>query len=627
MILLRRIDMSLMLSTKNGRRIPGMGVIASFHASFLASFLLLLGVFVVPPTARLSAQSRGDDTIMKAMSDELARSMTNLKMENVEKPYYLDYSIIDEEALVIKASFGGVKIFDHGRHRYLKTSIRVGAYELDNTNFIPFSAGRGGMPLGMRGPQTITIENDYDGIRRAIWISTDEAYKEALETLSKKRAYVRNLNQTDQPASFSKVAEPAVITFPDIKVQWNDDAWKKACVDLSNVFRKFPLINDSEVSFALRLQKKYFVSSEGTKTIEPQCLTSLEVRAATQSSDGMKLKDLISFAASVPEELPPTADVKRETERMARELSDLRDASVISDYSGPAILTGEASAEFFRQLLGENLCGRAPLIAENKMFETLFKSKESAFRGKADMAVLPGFFDVWADPQQVRFEGKPLVGAYHIDDEGVPARKAQLVEKGILKDFMMSRTPTKDFSGSNGHGRGFVFGKPEARISNILIQASDGKSLEELKKAMLDLCRQQNKPYGVLISAMERPGESDESENAYAMGGVQGGEERLLSKPMVAYQVFADGTEKMIRGLDFSNVTVRILKDILAASRDGFVYNFPSTDAPQMVRQWGFMAGIGSSIVAPTILVEEMDMKKVESMQEKPPFLKHPYFR
>lgn len=582
---------------------------------FISCLLLLIYIPL------LNAQEKNEDIIVKAMSDELKRNMENLRMEKLEKPYYIDYTIIDEEELTIQASFGGIKRSNRDNGRSLKVNVKIGDYKFDNSNFLSInSLYESGQSYGVK---TLTVENDYNAIRRSIWLATDEAYKSGLENLSRKSSYIKNITQNDQIDSYSKITAPVEIYSPDIKMNWDEAYWKKSCTELSNIFKKFPRINKSEVIFSIVSQKIYFTSSEGTKRIEPRALVSMEVYASTQAPDGMMLNDLISYSRITPDQLPKLSEIIQKTEVMAKELSDLSESSILDEYIGPVIFEGQAAAEFFRQMLGKNLCGIAPLLMDDQRYASYYSVKESEFKGRIGSRILPDFLDVWADPQINEYEGRQLIGYYKTDDEGVTGKKVQLVEKGVLKNFLTSRTPIKYFNSSNGHGRRYsLYDKTEAKISNLFIKATQTKTIEEMKKQLIDLCRQQNKEYGLIIRKLSNE-KSDRTQSGYVYNDDRN-KKSILTAPLAVYKILPDGTEKIVRGIEFTNIIVRILKDIISASNDYYCYDWAASDS-----RYGSSEPpiIGCSIIAPSILLEEIETKKVSDVQKKSPLLKHPYFK
>jgi TldD protein len=592
----------------------------TINATLKALSLLIL-IIVLLMNGQLLAAGPGDDIVMKALTDEMTRSKARLKMDGLDKPFYLDYTIIDHEMMFIEASFGGIKGARKDHRRYLRISVRVGDYTLDNTNFISTDMRS---LMGMYHSVPLPVENDYDAIRQALWLATDQAYKDALESLSMKKASMKNANQTERTNSFTQEDKPAIAVLPDVKVEWNETLWQQTCRDLSNLFKKFPKINDSNVLFTVGSGKQYFVSSEGARVIQPASIYLLLVTASTQAVDGMKLNDFVTFYANKLSEMPRTETIHREVESMAQRLTARQDAPVLNSYVGPIIFEGQAAGEFFRQLLGKNLCGVTSPLVEDKRMEQFFAKIESGFRNKMGLRILPPFVNVIADPMTTKYDNQELVGSYPIDDEGIPAQKVHLVDKGVLTGLMLSRTPVKGFNKSNGHGRSAFPEPSSAKISNLFVYVTDNKKQEALKQQLIGLCKQQKREYGILVTSLEQADlPTSDDYNIGRFFGFGNMRESLLSKPVAIYKVHTDGRTEPVRGAEFGEITLSLLKDIVLAPDSYYVHNFTDVTASPFARG----GGVTASIVAPAVLLEELEIKNGNSPQPKPPFLPHPYFK
>jgi predicted Zn-dependent protease len=219
---------------------------------------------------------------------------------------------------------------------------------------------------------------------------------------------------------------------------------------------------------------------------------------------------------------------------------------------------------------------------------------------RLNRTVLPRFLSVFDDPTTQRIGDRELLGHYQVDDQGVPARRVSLIEQGVLKNFLMSRRPGKDMPQSNGHGRSGIPGRETAQIGNLFIQSSEGKSYEDLKQQLLSMCRQESLEYGILVKALVGDGRS------------------ALGAPVLTYKVYVDdGREELIRGAAAQGIPIRSLRQIEAVGNDAFVVNrlAGSSDLPTP-----------TSIVAPSVLLEEVDLKRPTGTQQKPSLLTHPYF-
>jgi len=326
-------------------------------------------------------------------------------------------------------------------------------------------------------------------------------------------------------------------------------------------------------------------------------LVSVEVDAGTSAADGMRLRHWIPFNAGAFDQLPPAAEITKTIRQMAADLTNLRSAPVLdADYSGPVLFTGQASAEMFARVLAPNLSGQRLPLSEQQQAQT----NRSELVDRMNRPVLPRFLSVFDDPTAQRIGNQELLGHYQVDDQGVPARRVSLIEQGVLKSFLMSRRPGKDMPQSNGHGRSGIPGRETAQIGNLFIQSSEGKSYEDLKQQLIKMCQEENLQYGVVIKALIGDGRSP------------------IGSPVLTYKVYvADGREELIRGAFAQSIPIRSLRQIEAVGNDASVVNrlAGSSDLPTP-----------TSIVAPSVLLEEVELKRPTGTQQKPALLTHPYF-
>jgi TldD protein len=592
-------------------------------------FILCSMLSVVIPASYLGAQQR-EDVLLKALKDEMNRSMDKLQLKDMEKPYYIEYAVEDAETFAVKAAFGAIVELDNDRGRLLRVGLRVGSYDLDNSGF----AG-GPFPYSMIGgrPTQLVLEDDYAALRHDIWLTTDRAYKQALEQLAAKRSFIKTKIQAEEIPDFSNekvtqaIAPKNVLTFELKK-------WKETLRRLSAIFREFPVIYDSNISLNVRFSHKYFINSEGTVSHQPANLVSLYVRAATQSSDGMGLKHFVPYYGISLEQLPPEKEIAASIRKMAEELTALTSAPVLEKYLGPVLVTGQAAGELFAQVLAPQLSGqRPPLMEQQQMAAMMTESKLAA---RLNRRVLPSFFTVVDDPTQKTFEKHQLIGSYLVDDQGVPAQPVTLIEGGVLKTLLMSRRPRKEISRSNGHGRAMQIGSPNVQIGNLFVQATEGKSFAELKQELIDLCQDQGLSYGLLIKKFDNPSITGGgfSLSSFSMG--RRPQQEIVTPPILAYKVFVeDGREELVRGLIVAEMTVRMLRDIVAAGKDYHVNNKLTVGGGIMGLFFSYAFrfgeagafGIPTTVIAPSVLFEEIELKKTGGVQQKPAFLKHPFFR
>lgn len=553
-----------------------------------------------------SAQSLDEDIVFQAMKDELDRTMDELKMEDLESPYYVSYAVNEFETMKITSSFGALTESQRAQKRFLTADLRVGDYAFDNTNFIAGYRGMSGFST------SLPLEDDYDAIRHKIWLLTDNAYKKALETLSRKRAYVQNKTITDLPADFSK-EEPNTYSEPRVSLEVDSAYWVQAVKDLSGIFTRYPSINDWKVRFKKVAANRYFVNSEGFRNRKSDMLICLEVLTSTQAQDGQDIFDFKTYYFKDEKDLPDKEKLEAKIKELAQTTSDLARSQKLTEYVGPVILTQQAAGEFFRQLFAANIAEpRTPLAADERLSFMIRKPK---LVDKVNRRIMPEFLSVKDDPTLSTWDNSPVIGGYKVDDDGVMAQAVTLVDKGKLVDLPMSRIPTKKIEGSNGHARGTVYSNPKGRTTNLIITSDRTLGYNELKKQLIQYCRDLDLEYGIIVRKLKDKNLKMERtfDLSYFMGGPRG--EKELTPPLEVYRVWVkDGREELIRGVEFDGVTVKTLKEITETGNDYYVHNF----------LLGHDDELPASIVAPSILIEEMELKETEAKATKLPYLKSP---
>lgn len=535
------------------------------------------------------------DPIIRAMSDELERSIMDLQFKDLEKPYFIQYVTLDRLEYRAEATFGALIHSDEEQSRILQAQVRVGSYDFDNSEFVAGGRFRGPPPSGVLS--SIVVENDYDVIRHSLWLATDAAYKQAVEQLAEKRAFLKNRISEEQIPDFSRESPTVAVKSRGI-LDIDKSRWENQLRQWSAIFKEFPEIQESTVSLRALLTNRYLVNSEGTRTLQPSVIVALEIVARTEAADGMRLSHSLPFIAASFDKLPSRSAVSDAIRQMAADLTALRSAPLLdADYSGPVLFTGQASAEMFARVLAPNLSGqRFPLAARSRGGP----ANRSELLDRINRPVLPSFLSAYDDPTEQGVKGQELVGHYNVDDQGVPAQRVSLIEDGVLRTLLMSRRPAQDMLQSNGHGRSGLPGRETAQIGNLFIQASEGKSYEDLEQQLLQLCRTEKLQYCIVIKALRADGRSP------------------IGIPVLTYKVDVEtGNEELVRGVSAMAIPVRSLREIEAAGNDAFVEN----------RLTGARAlPTPTSVIAPSVLLEEMELKKPTGSQDRPTLLTHPYF-
>jgi hypothetical protein len=466
------------------------------------------------------------------------------------------------------------------------------------------------------------LSDNVSALQSYFWLATDLAYKGALEALSRKRAAVRNINLPETLPDFAP-AEPLVLVEPRQRVEIDDGLWVERVKRLSSVFASHPGITESSVRFDALQADTYLMNSEGTAIRHPENLFYLQVQANAQASDGMPLRNAISIPRQAYDALPAELDLRRGVEEVAEGLSALLEAPVGETYVGPVLFEGTAAAQLFAQMLAPNLALlRRPVPEPNRNLPF----EQSALEGRIGSRVLPEWMNVVDDPTQTEWRGQPLAGSYNVDIEGVKPEPLELVADGVLKSYLLTRQPVTGFTGSNGRARlPGSFGANRATISNLFVQASESESEAALKQRLIEMCQSRGKPYGILVRKVDYPSAASLGEFRRMVMDVRqrGGGGRLVSHPILAYRVYPDGREELVRGLEFRNFTVRALRDILAASDELHPFHFILNNFPlSLMGAGGFVTSC--SVVAPSVLVEDVELAPSGNELPKPPVVPPP---
>lgn len=549
--------------------------------------------------------------IVKAMQDELSRSK-QLRIVNKDLLYYLEYSLDDAESFAVSATLGGLLNERRNRFRIPRVSARVGAPEFDNTNYLLSDLYRG----ARYDPEHFPLDDDYDALRQAFWLATDRAYKTALEAIGRKRAALRNVTQNEKLPDFA-AAEPGRYVGNLTRTKFNEADWRMRIVGLSAIFSSFPEIQESAVDFESVQSTGYFMNSDGAVSLTPDMLAFIRIRAAAQAPDGMRVRDHAVIPALDIKRLPVEAELKRITTSVATNVKSLAAAPVGENYSGPVAFEGEAAAQLFAELLGGALpATRRPVAEPGRPFNW----NPGVFEGRVGSRILPTSFTAVDDPTQKEWRGKQLLGQYAVDLEGTPAAAITVVEKGMLKTLLSTRTPARDAAASNGRARiPGAFGAKSATISNLFVKSSEAVQPKELRAQLIKLAADRNKPYAMLIRRMDFPSSAGITE----LRRIAAGQERPVSVPLLAYRIYPDGREELVRGLRFRGLNARSLKDIAAATNEENIFDFLGNAAPFSL--------IGAStyvypatVVAPSILFEDLELERMEQDLPKLPVVPPP---
>jgi predicted Zn-dependent protease len=535
-----------------------------------------------------------------------------MTLSNLEGPYFVEYLLDEEEAFTVTANLGALLSREHQRFRSPEIHVRIGDYKFDNTNF---PGGGGGSRYDL---ERFPLEDNYPLLRRYFWLLTDGAYKSAVEGISRKRAALRNLQQGDQLNDFAH-AEPVKSVRPLPRLAADEEGLANRVRALSSIFTNYPEVKVSGVELEASQGGFHLANTEGSEVREPESVTFLRARATAQAADGMSLRDAVTFYAHDAAHLPSDAELRRGITALAENVVALAHAPKGEDYNGPVLFEGAAGPQIFAEVLGRNLTvNRAPTGGGGRGGSP----QPGEYEGRIGARVLPDFFDVVDDPSQTEWRGRSLFGTYKVDREAVPARPLRLVEKGVLKNYLLTRQPVRGYEGSNGRARlPGSFGSAIPTISNLFVSNSEPNSLGDLKKKMLDLLKARNKPYGIIVRKMDFPSTASLAEARSIASGQQGG--HPVSMPLLVYKLFADGHEELVRGMRFRGFGARSMRDILAAGDDQNVLEYMENGAPFAILGGGrFTTEV--CVIAPSILIDDLELHPAEEELPKLPIVSAP---
>jgi TldD protein len=559
-----------------------------------------------------------DDAVLKAMRDELQRSMT-LQFNSLDKPYYLEYMMEDGYRLQVTAMLGGIVSIDQSQFRIPRLRLRIGSPQFDNTNYV---GGRNS--YAGRSGAMFPLDDDYAAIRHSFWLATDQSYKAALETISRKHAALKNVSVTEELPDFSPAQQAKmVLNFTPAKI--SPEPWVSRVKAISAAFLKFPQLRDSSVEYSAEDGARRLVTSEGGELHLPEQECELRIQTSAQAKDGMTVRDSALFESLTVDGLPSQAELLKMAEDLGATVTALAKAPRGDDYSGPVLFDGVASAQIMAELLGHNLAMSRKPVADSGAGGGVGGSAASELEGRVGSRILPESFSVRDDPTLKEWKGHHLFGTMRVDEDGVEAKPLSIVEKGVLKNVLLTRQPVRGFPTTNARARlQGGYGNSVAGVTNLIVQSDDVVPVAELKSKMIDMLKQRDKPFGIVVRKMDFPSSASGGEvRRLIMASARSGGSRPISVPLRVYRVYQDGHEEMVRGLRFRALNVRSLKDIVAVADDTNVLNYPENGQP-----FAMLGGGGetaeTTVIAPSLLIDDLELVRMEDEQPKLPIVPAP---
>jgi predicted Zn-dependent protease len=542
----------------------------------------------------LSGLQAQDTPILAAMADELARSMSSLRLKDQPAPYYIEYEVEDRLATRVTARHGALVEDLNGRSRTLRVGVRVGDYTFDSSLFNA-PAGGGVVALQADGSISAPLDDEYDAMRRQIWLATDTAYKRAVSIFARKKAAFQNRTEEETPPDFSRENSEQTVLDPVPLTLVNRD-WPERAKQISAVFAGVREIEQSDVSVSDTRGTRYYLNSEGFKVIAPITIASLRVSADTQAADGMALRDTFTLVEKNLRDLPSVSEIVTRAKKLADRLRAQRIAPVGPEYTGPVLIEGQAAAELVAQSLIPAMLARRPAESAGRGGGRGGAAGQvTPFLRRIGLRVLTDSFSASDTPSLREFGGRPVPGSYVVDDYGIRAKDVTLVEKGRLVTLVTGRTPLRGLLRSSGHTRG-----GDVQPGVFQMASAEAVSAADLKKRYIDLLETQDKAFGYIVRGIAAAGE--------APGGGAGAGPMLFD----AVKVTRDGEEQVVRGLRLGGVPPAAFRDLLDASRDRTLYSFRGTNSDAV------------SVIVPNLIFEELEIQRTREITQRPPAVPSP---
>ena len=564
-------------------------------------YICLAAIILLPAAPAFSQE----DIVTKAMRDEMARSMKKLQLENLEKPYFISYTVADLNSAAASASFGSLNgKLEPYKGRFASIQLRVGDYKFDNRNFFAVSFGSG----VSRGTVALPLDDNYDEIRRQLWLATDSMYKKSLEDISKKRALLANKNRSEVIADFSQETPSNLFdVLPAVEIKLPE--MESLVRDLSALFKQAPGVSTSSVNLLISNQYLRYINSEGTTSRIRQPEIQLSVSTSSQAADGQPISAGFSYRGRSMSDLPTKADIAEKIKLRSKQVAELRTAALPDRYAGPILFEGEAAAEVVWRSFMPHIIATPEVLVENPQYRSLVARDSENLIEKIGLRVLPEFLSMTDDPTAQTSGKTRLLGTYKVDSEGVPTRRMEIVENGLLMKLLTGRSPVLGISQSSGSYHNGGVGP-----SNVIISSTKSLTLDQLRTELLRRAKIRGKDYAIIVRKVDFTTRGSDT------SGLAPGSMAVL----LAYKRFADGHEEPIRNAIINGISFGSFKDILAVSDTPEVWS--ASFAPKAANPMEPSGTTFVSVATPALLFEDATVQKPAGNVNKPPFVEHPYF-
>ncbi len=584
----------------------------------ITSYLIVVMFFFT--TILVMAQS---NPFMDAIKQEIQRGMDSLKIEKMLSPVFISYSISDARSLQIESILGGIVKSEERPIRLFENRVLVGENGKTNENYLD----ENNMWSWNRISNEIPFSNNINDIRRALWLLTDNNYKDAITNYEAKISALSQQSLTDEEKlllDFCAVTK-TVNVVPYKSFQISKTQMENLARNLSSIFKKYPIIQKSGVNIFAFDGHVFFANSEGTSVQYPLQITSVKVVATTQAPSGEVLNDHVLWFTNNISQLPDEKTMIAEIEKMAKNLSDMTQKAAIAEpYSGPVLFEGQAAAEVFVQKFFTEVNGlitvRKPVIGSEQIISMApDKVKENTLEAMMNKKIISRDITIEAIPTLTTFQNTALIGSFIVDAEGVNAPdKLVLVENGVLKNLLCSRTPSLKIKQTNGHARAAlsnggvktVTGPGVIKMTNNNPLTSVGR--DKLKEMLLAAAKEEDLEYAYIVRKVvsDAAGIINENNMNY-FGGPK--PPRDLSKTIQVYRVkVSDGSEELVSFAEVQGLSTKSFKRLLATSSEMQVYNTMIMPVNIDLNDWEYkLTGMSASFILPEgLLFQELDIVK-----------------
>lgn len=558
--------------------------------------------------------------ILDIMSEELFRNLNQLELDNLQKPYYIEYLIKDSKSYGASASNGAIINESTDSSSQLNVDVRVGDYKFDNTNFFDISLGFFGSSDDEERfkRRSIPFNKTRSSVQRELWLSTDAAYKRSAELFSKKEAAIKNRMRRDTTTpDFIKVdmiENHSTIS----KWQFDREIIQNLIKKLSEKFNNYPEIIRSSVSFEYIEKTHYFVNSEKTRFSKNNHYFGIEVVAATQENDGMPIVDHYTYFGNDGDDFPSYDSLNSAVDFLIENiLTCLNSDYLIDSYVGPILYRNQAACQIIAQYFAPNLVLQREPISENS-FST--ENEFASFQRKIGGRVLPEFLSVFDKPTLEKFDDISLIGRTILDDNGLKTKEMLLVENGYLKSLLSERIPNKSQQELNANKRA-----GSAMYSNLFIENNDKENIldeSQLIDTLLSYCQKRKLEFAIIIDKIIDQNIRYTTLFRLTYGGI---ELPMGKKTMVleGRKVFLNGKVERFRGALMSNINAQNFKDITFTGNKSYVLNFLAQPVISPYLSGGEQFTT-ASIISPSLLFEDGEIRVLEDEFRKPPIVSNP---